>query len=994
MKKEERNRWERKPEEQEASWDSPENRRLLAAAAGVLALLILILCGILVFRGMNRGGQERTEEQEASWDSPENRRLLAAAAGVLALLILILCGILVFRGMNRGGQERTENTASGSSQTSMEQFMRESLKTAGFDFLPRDEAALDQAAGEAAALLGQLQAEDAGRERMVEQIREYLAGLGWELDETQLQELSEWLVDIYLDHYETIGAALGKERMVEQIREYLAGLGWELDETQLQELSEWLVDIYLDHYETIGAALGKEDITAMGDALMDQMNRDLGGIYEYLDQLDASVVNNRETLLSFTRNDSYEKLKNELNQLGKGNLTLEEKVSLLFDQLELVQNGVALSKEEVRKLLEEMEGADLIRLQETLEKFTETNNRLSHVRDDMNEAHDSLRALMELVKGGSEKEHAQLLAVLKEMEQSFSEQNTAGYDALIESLRTQTSDLAAMFDAVNRNMAQNHQALSQNVQEVGQGVNEVGQEVGKVGQGVSEVGQEVGKVGQGVSEVGQEVGKVGQGVGEVGQEVGKVSQGVSEVGLEVGKVGQGVGQGVSEVGQEVGKVGQGVGEVGQEVGKVSQGVSEVGLEVGKVGQGVGEVGQEVGRVGQGVAEVGQGVTKVGQGVNKVSQEVAEVGKGVAESRMNLTSRLEEVEKKLLARIGNVTQGMTGSQSELLERLAQMESSSNARFSGLDQAVQSVFQRVSNGKKLLASALLTKNVTVDEDASFREIYDGIMNIKQEIVIGTDRLPGKIEYEYHHHTGNEVDGGGCYTVPNVHQHVGSCYVVCHVVRSGCHSDGNYNVNGMMHCPVTVSHSYCWNGETRWSEEVHPDDGNSHVDEDRHSEHLVTVCGKNAGVQEGWKTGCGLNDGQIIGAHIVYDASVRPQQSVTAFAADNGEDLLPVPLPEEREPSRREEEKQEETENLSGQDGAGTVEGNGTQNDTESGKPEQDKGNAGEEAAGQEPDGDGVEPGKPDETKPDEEAGAEPGKPDKVKLENPGGTKPEKS
>ncbi len=854
MKKEERNRWERKP-----------------------------------------------EEQEASWDSPENRRLLAAAAGVLALLILILCGILVFRGMNRGGQERTENTASGSSQTSMEQFMRESLKTAGFDFLPRDEAALDQAAGEAAALLGQLQAEDAGR-----------------------------------------------ERMVEQIREYLAGLGWELDETQLQELSEWLVDIYLDHYETIGAALGKEDITAMGDALMDQMNRDLGGIYEYLDQLDASVVNNRETLLSFTRNDSYEKLKNELNQLGKGNLTLEEKVSLLFDQLELVQNGVALSKEEVRKLLEEMEGADLIRLQETLEKFTETNNRLSHVRDDMNEAHDSLRALMELVKGGSEKEHAQLLAVLKEMEQSFSEQNTAGYDALIESLRTQTSDLAAMFDAVNRNMAQNHQALSQNVQEVGQGVNEVGQEVGKVGQGVSEVGQEVGKVGQGVSEVGQEVGKVGQGVGEVGQEVGKVSQGVSEV----------------------------------------------GLEVGKVGQGVGEVGQEVGRVGQGVAEVGQGVTKVGQGVNKVSQEVAEVGKGVAESRMNLTSRLEEVEKKLLARIGNVTQGMTGSQSELLERLAQMESSSNARFSGLDQAVQSVFQRVSNGKKLLASALLTKNVTVDEDASFREIYDGIMNIKQEIVIGTDRLPGKIEYEYHHHTGNEVDGGGCYTVPNVHQHVGSCYVVCHVVRSGCHSDGNYNVNGMMHCPVTVSHSYCWNGETRWSEEVHPDDGNSHVDEDRHSEHLVTVCGKNAGVQEGWKTGCGLNDGQIIGAHIVYDASVRPQQSVTAFAADNGEDLLPVPLPEEREPSRREEEKQEETENLSGQDGAGTVEGNGTQNDTESGKPEQDKGNAGEEAAGQEPDGDGVEPGKPDETKPDEEAGAEPGKPDKVKLENPGGTKPEKS
>ena len=772
----------------------------------------------------NRWAEER-KETDAFWASSENRKLLAAAAGLLVLLILILCGILFIRSKRYGGQEE-EEASSGweNGWSSMEQFMKESLKKAGFDFLPEDEAALDRAVDETASLLERLQTENTDR-----------------------------------------------ETMVERVKEYLAGLGWELDETQLQELSEWLVDIYLENYETIQSELGKEDITAMGDALMDQMGQDLDSIYEYLDQLDTSVVHNKEILLSFTQNDSYEKLKNELNQLGKGTLTLDEKVSLLFGQLELVQNGVALSKEEIRKLLDEMNGADLNRLQELLEKFSETNNRLSNVRDDMNAAHDSLKALTEAVKSGSQKEHAQLLAVLNEMEQSFSEQNNTNYDTLVESLKAQTSDLAAMFDAMHQKMNQNQQVLSQNVQEVGQGVAGVGQEVEKVGQGVTGVGQEVEKVGQGVTGVGQEVGKVGQEVAGVGQEVGKV---------------------------------------------------------------------------------GQGVTEVGQGVDKVGQKVAEVGKGVTESRMNLLERLEAVEKNLTAKIGTVTQGMSGSQTELLERLAQIESSSNARFSGLDQAVQSVFQRVSNGKKLLASALLTKNVTVDEDASFREIHDGILNIKQQIVIGTDQLPGKIEYEYHHHTGSPADGGGCYTVPNIHQHVGSCYVVCQVDESGCHSDGNYNDNGMMHCPKTVRHSYCWNGETRWSEWVHPDDGSSHVDEDRHSEHLVTVCGKNAGVQEGWKTGCGLSDGQIIGAHIVYDAKLKPKQSDEALFSTGGKDLPPTPLPEEGQPPRQ-DEAAKQPESHTGQDKEETTEeGNGSdaQSDVKPEKPDQNSGKPEEENAGQ--------------------------------------------
>ncbi|MDE6054255.1 MAG: hypothetical protein K2G55_10930, partial [Lachnospiraceae bacterium] len=49
---------------------------------------------------------------------------------------------------------------------------------------------------------------------------------------------------------------------------------------------------------------------------------------------------------------------------------------------------------------------------------------------------------------------------------------------------------------------------------------------------------------------------------------------------------------------------------------------------------------------------------------------------------------------------------------------------------LEQELQQVFQSVSDGKSKLASALLTKGVSISKDAAFDEIYRAILNIRQE------------------------------------------------------------------------------------------------------------------------------------------------------------------------------------------------------------------------------------------------------------------------
>lgn len=218
------------------------------------------------------------------------------------------------------------------------------------------------------------------------------------------------------------------------------------------------------------------------------------------------------------------------------------------------------------------------------------------------------------------------------------------------------------------------------------------------------------------------------------------------------------------------------------------------------------------------------------------------------------------------------------------------------FTGIDSKLQSVFTYVSDGKRLLASALLTKGVSCREDATFMEIYQAILNIPQQTVIGVEKLPGTISYEYHYHTdangsnphAERVSGvGGCYTIPIYHVHMGNsssnggCYIVpvfhshdsgcyrevssqeygCYTIRSWDTSDGDYEGHDYkyyeMSCGQTIhgtnsSHSHSVLSCSRGGEIVGYSLG----------------CGKNGNTVEGYRPGCGLSDGQIIKAHIVYD------------------------------------------------------------------------------------------------------------------------------
>ncbi|SEG04003.1 hypothetical protein SAMN02910276_01717 [Butyrivibrio sp. Su6] len=213
-------------------------------------------------------------------------------------------------------------------------------------------------------------------------------------------------------------------------------------------------------------------------------------------------------------------------------------------------------------------------------------------------------------------------------------------------------------------------------------------------------------------------------------------------------------------------------------------------------------------------------------------------------------------------------------------------------------IDKVFQRVSDGKKLLASTLLTKGVKVRQDATFKELSDAINKIPQQVVLGNGDVAGKVEYEYHYHkdgAGRVCDEeyvpanrkGGCYNVSVTHKHTDSCYKIeywySYRTRKDC--DNLYHVtdrdNGddpifrwrCNYCGSEYDSDDGYHSESTTDINVFRDRGKS--DPEVHM-NKIKICKYEDGQLLGYRPSCGYVHGQILKAHISFNQNYKDYNS----------------------------------------------------------------------------------------------------------------------
>ena len=272
-----------------------------------------------------------------------------------------------------------------------------------------------------------------------------------------------------------------------------------------------------------------------------------------------------------------------------------------------------------------------------------------------------------------------------------------------------------------------------------------------------------------------------------------------------------------------------------------------------------------------VTGLGNNISGLNENVNGLNENVDGVGKNVE----SLFTRIGELDNGMQTNLTTLQQTFAKQFGDLNvsagQNTEELKSYLEELNNGLKQDMNQVFTSVSNGKKKLASALLTKGVSTNEDATFAQLAEAILNIDQKLVIGVEEIPGTIRYQYHYHvdaSGNQPHteksdtAGGCYT--GTHGHV-------HSVEEGCYKEESYHVHrdDCSGYPVWVD----------WAPGVEPYWGFIYTcGEPANATRRVLICSKQAGSTDYYVPSCGLADGQIIGAEILYDqahAQVKAQE-----------------------------------------------------------------------------------------------------------------------
>ena len=90
--------------------------------------------------------------------------------------------------------------------------------------------------------------------------------------------------------------------------------------------------------------------------------------------------------------------------------------------------------------------SDSLRMDEIMKSFTGINAALAQINTDMDTAHGELKTLIETVRTEAGENQRSFFGVLDRIDTSFTEQNSQNYDALVQSLNSQTEAMKAQLE--------------------------------------------------------------------------------------------------------------------------------------------------------------------------------------------------------------------------------------------------------------------------------------------------------------------------------------------------------------------------------------------------------------------------------------------------------------------------------------------------------------------------------------------------------------------
>ena len=688
-----------------------------------------------------------------------------------------------------------------------------------------------------------------------------------------------------------------KEEMTAVLEDSLFNCGLSFTQEEAAVLAEWLVEFYTTNY----MENSDSSLTGMNDAeyknnLVNEMHQDLDNIYEYLSQLDETVINNKKEIVnlaagqtgSFESVNVYlESLNSTIKNLQKQftayeneyqdtqNTTTSEFSSITL-QLDSISESIVNTQSEITANIQNMDDSNAARY----ESLNGTiNNFSSSFRKDLESVNKNISKLISDIQNKTTEQNKELTEKLteihEELVQVIDTMDQKWTFALAQIKEKLTAEIEESHGALSGQLSDTQNSLSEEAASNKSGISSQISDSEKtltqgIDSGVSLLLTNLDIVHADITLTQKEIKSMLSDMDAADEE--KITDIISRfagVNNKLVDINSAVETAHNDIKGLISSL-QSSTEKNQE--KLLEALTAIDSSFSSQNRVnfeslVNSMQTQTDTVQNWFDSLNNSVTS---NFENLSNTVTNIEQSASQNKDEVLNNFNQSFANLSAAMGDLGQAVTGSKDEIIQRLTDIETKTDIRFSDLDTSIQSVFQSVSDGKKVLATALLTKNITVADDAAFEELQQAILAIPQKIVIGVEQVPGEIEYTYHYHSGDAANGGGCYTTRLYHQHSANCYTkaVCQPYCLGL-THTSRNDHWDVHENSRFMHPDCGMGVIYRSPKHYVGDPCNCDHMDSHTYDKLS-CGKTNATPEGWTTGCGFVDGQITEVRIVYNSN----------------------------------------------------------------------------------------------------------------------------
>lgn len=306
--------------------------------------------------------------------------------------------------------------------------------------------------------------------------------------------------------------------------------------------------------------------------------------------------------------------------------------------------------------------------------------------------------------------------------------------------------------------------------------------------------------------------------------------------------------------------------------------------------------------------VNQNIQDLGNTVDKNMEDlkteqnlsIANLKTEITQSLATLETAIDQKMEELKNYADEKLENLEKREDQNEKNIGNIESLKTSDKSSFTNALNEVFTLVSDGKSKLASTLTDKGINTASDATFEEIDNNIKKLyAKAFTDGASSVTTpnpNIIYEYHYHEGSPNVKGGCYTVEKYHAHGDGCVTPTRGRLVMANKGWEWVFISCAQCGENLGsfngstpHSDRFNNFTEEAKVVFNECQNSSYwgKIDGQAQYFTSPtqwhycggyslnCSKNESTLEGYTTGCGYADGQIISAKIIFEGEGSDQE-----------------------------------------------------------------------------------------------------------------------